>query len=131
MSREETIVREVLAMWANGSDGAQDSWRRHGANGLIWWNSARGAVEGLDACVAAIDEMHAALGIDHVKAPIRRITADGGCVFVERSDDLYRSDETLIQAISVVGVVEFDGEKIVSWRDYADDWLLKMSQNPA
>jgi limonene-1,2-epoxide hydrolase len=35
----------------------------------------------------------------------------------------------LIESVPVTGVITFDGEKIVSWRDYADDWLMKMQQH--
>jgi limonene-1,2-epoxide hydrolase len=70
--------------------------------------------------------MYEALGIHHIVVPIKNLTVDERCVYAERSDDLYREDGSLIAAIPVTGVIEFEDDKIVSWRDYADDWLLKM-----
>jgi len=120
---EEKIVRNVVVMWAGGKEATKDSWRQHASQSLIWWNSARGALRGLDACEQAIDSLFDILGVASIKVPIKAVAAGAGLVFIERSDDMYRQDGSLIAAVPVTGVVQFDGDKIVEWRDYCDDWM--------
>ena len=86
-------------------------------------------IDGLDACLAKCDEMYETLGIDRLDVPVRHLAVDQACVYVERCDDLYRADGSLIVSVPVIRVIEFVGEKIVSWRDYGDDWLMKMQQH--
>jgi limonene-1,2-epoxide hydrolase len=126
MDKKEAAVRDVFAIWGEGPRGAIDAWQKHGAESLIWWNSARGQIDGLEACLARCDEMYEALGIHRIGVPVKRVAVDDTCVYTERVDELYRADGSLIVAVPVTGVIEFDGDKIVSWRDYADDWYLKM-----
>ena len=130
MDWKEEVVRDVFAIWGEGPHGARAAWEKYGAENLAWWNSARGQIDGLEASLAMCDEMYAALGIHYIGVPLRRLTVDV-CVYAERTDELYRSDGSLIVAVPVIGVIEFEGEKIVSWRDYADDWLSKLQQEQA
>jgi limonene-1,2-epoxide hydrolase len=96
----------------------------------VWWNSARGAVEGLDACLEGIRGFYQALNVDHVEVPIKSIVSDGDdLVVIERSDDTYLTDGSLLAAVPVVGVVRFRDGKIAEWRDYCDDWLAKLGFN--
>jgi limonene-1,2-epoxide hydrolase len=124
MSNEEQIVRRVLAMWGEGLDQTLESWRQHCTPDLEWWNSARGGIKGLDACLEGIEQMWSFLDVIRVEVPIRNVLTEDGRVIVERSDNLVQSDGTVIYA-PVVGVVEFDDDKIARWRDYCDDWMLK------
>lgn len=128
MLNEEKIVRDVLAMWANGLESTKQSWRDHCDDNVIWWNSGRGGMDGLPACLDAIDALFTNLGAESVQVPIRTLLAAPGVIVVERSDDLYRQDGTVIQRVPVTGVVEFDGDKITCWRDYCDDWSTKLLQ---
>ena len=90
MDKKEAAVRDVFAIWGEGPRGAIDAWQKHGAEGLIWWNSARGQIDGLEACLAKCDEMYEALGIHHIGVPVRRLAVDDTCVYTERVDELYR-----------------------------------------
>jgi limonene-1,2-epoxide hydrolase len=128
MDPKEAIVREVLETWNEGPNGARAAWEKHGADELVWWNSARGQIDGLEACLATCDQMYATLGIHRIQVPIKNLAVDDRNVYVERSDDLVHEDGSVFIEIPVTGVIEFDGDKIVSWRDYADDWLMKMQQ---
>lgn len=126
MTGEEQIVQHILEMWASGVEGVKDSFRRYGTEDLVWWNSGRGELAGLDACLQALDGMFAALEIATVQCPIRTLVAAADRVVVERSDNLFRADGTVIAEIPVTGVLEFDNKKITVWRDYCDDWMSKL-----
>ncbi|MFE0750176.1 nuclear transport factor 2 family protein [Gordonia sp. NPDC058843] len=120
-------MKTVVGMWAGGLEQTIASWRDHAAPDLVWWNSARGAVEGLDACLEAIRGFYQALNVDHVLVPIKSIVSDGNdLVVIERSDDSYLGDGSLLAAVPVVGVVVLRDGKIAEWRDYCDDWVAKL-----
>jgi limonene-1,2-epoxide hydrolase len=122
--REEEVVRAMLESWAEGIEPVKKTWAEHCTQDIVWWNSARGAVEGMDNCLAAIDAIDQLVGgFAYIKVPVRNLVAVEGLVFVERSDDLYRGDDSLIAAVPVTGVIAFRGDKVESWRDYCDDWL--------
>lgn len=123
IDERERIVREVLGMWARGKDGVKESWRNYGSADIVWWNCARGAVVGQDAFAAGIDTMFDMLNVVRAEVPIRTVAVADNVVFVERSDDLYLADGTLLISVPVTGVVIFDGHTMVEWRDYCDDWM--------
>ncbi|OHV06895.1 limonene-1,2-epoxide hydrolase family protein [Mycobacterium talmoniae] len=127
VSGEEAMVRDILAMWSTGVEGVKESFRHYGSRNLVWWNSARGALTGLDVCLQALDQMFDVLEIAAVAVPIHTLFTAPGRAVVERSDNLYRGDGTLIAEIPVTGVIGFDGAKMVVWRDYCDDWMTKLS----
>ena len=127
MTENEVITRRIVEMWADGLESTLASWRDHATPDMVWWNNARGAVDGLDGCLQGIRMFYATMGVDHVKVPIRSIVSDGAdLVVIERSDDTYLTDGTLLAAVPVVGVIRFRDDKIVEWRDYCDDWVAKL-----
>lgn len=127
MTEQEQVTRKIVEMWADGLEATLASWRDHAAQDLVWWNSARGAVDGLEDCLDAIRLFYQTMSVDHVKVPIRSIVSDGrDLVMIERSDDTYLKDGSLLAAVHVVGVVRFHDGKIVEWRDYCDDWVAKL-----
>lgn len=127
MTEEERIVRKVLEMWAGGLESTIASWRDHATDDMVWWNNARGAVNGLDNCVEAIRGFYSAMNVDHVEVPVRIIVSRGNdLVVAERSDDTYLKDGSLLAAVPVVGVISFRDGKITEWRDYCDNWVREL-----
>ena len=123
MQREEEIIREILGSWEQGLQAIRDTWSEHCAPEIVWWNSARGEIRGVDACLAAFEVMDQMVGFTSLAAPIVNILARDSLVFVERTDDLKGEDGALIVSVPVTGVIEFAEQKITSWRDYCDDWM--------
>jgi limonene-1,2-epoxide hydrolase len=123
VNEHEQTVRNVCAMWADGKDAVKEAWRIHASEDVVWWNSARGALRGRAACEAGIDAMFSMLNVVRVEVPIRNVAVGNGFVFIERSDDLYLADGTCLALVPVVGVIAFEGNTIVEWRDYCDDWM--------
>jgi limonene-1,2-epoxide hydrolase len=123
VNEHEQIVRNVCAIWADGKDAVKEAWRIHASEDIVWWNSARGALCGRAACEAGVDAMFNMLNVVRVEVPIRNVAVGNGFVFIERSDDLYLADGTCLASVPVVGVIAFEGNTIVEWRDYCDDWM--------
>lgn len=123
MELEEKIVRKVCAMWETGLDGVIKSYVDHHHPDFVWWNCARGTVTGRDICIQGVKMMHQMNGFASIKVPIRSLVVKDKMVYIERSDDLYRADGSVIAKVPVFGVVGFKGDMIISWRDYCDDWM--------
>jgi limonene-1,2-epoxide hydrolase len=121
--REERLVREIFDSWGGGVDAIITSWRRHCDEKIVWWNSARGALSGLPATITAIENMAKVTGAVHWRSSINELIARPGLVFTERVDAIYRADGSTIAEVPIAGVIEFRGDKIISWRDYCDDWM--------
>jgi limonene-1,2-epoxide hydrolase len=68
--REEQIVRDVLAMWRAGLEETKESWRRYAAGHLVWWNSARGAIVGLEPCLDGIEQLYGLLEVAYIDVPV-------------------------------------------------------------
>lgn len=122
MLKEETIVREIFKMWLNGLEGCVESFEKHCHPDMVWWNSARGAVEGRDVCIQGLHTMQEMTQFASTTVTIKNIQAKPGQVMVERSDDMYDKDGKLIVAVPAMGVLDFEGDQIISWRDYINDW---------
>lgn len=127
MLKEEEVVREIFGMWAKGLEGCVESFETHCHPDLVWWNSARGGVEGRDLCVQGLQAMQEMTKFSTTLVKIKNIQAKSGQVMVERSDDMYDRAGNLIAAVPAVGVLEFEGEKIISWRDYCNDWMRDLA----
>jgi limonene-1,2-epoxide hydrolase len=125
MRREEEIVRDVLRSWEDGVGRMKETWAQYCAVDVVWWNSARGSIHGVEDSFKVFDRMGTdpSLGLVSVRAPVVELLSGPGLVMVERSDDLLRADGSVIVSIPVTGVIVFEGETIVEWRDYADDWM--------
>ena len=123
MQREEEIIREILDSWERGLEAINETWSKHCAQDIVWWNSARGEIVGLEACLAAFAVMDQMVGFTSLAAPVVNLLAGDGLVFVERTDDLKGENGSLIVSVPVTGVIEFANGKITSWRDYCDDWM--------
>ena len=123
MEKEEKIVRACFDLWGEGVTGVIKSYHQYHHPDFVWWNSARGSVSGIEACIEGMRMMDKLTGFSACKVPIRHLVVLDKVVYVERSDDLFRADGSLIQSVPVFGVIEFKGDKISSWRDYCDDWM--------
>lgn len=131
MTSEEKVLREVFEKWRRGLPGLLDSFATHCTLDVRWWNSARGVVEGLDECLAALRMLVDVVEFQSVEVRIRSMVSSGHTVYVERSDALFAADGSLIADPPVFGVVEFQDGRIREWRDYAADWLSDFTPEPS
>jgi limonene-1,2-epoxide hydrolase len=121
--REEEIVREIIESWLGTLDEMKACWAEHCHEDVIWWNSARGALHGIEANLAAFDKLAEMTGFKNLRSIPQVLLAGDGVVMVERAEDLLDADGNSMVHIKVNGVIKFEGEKIIEWRDYCVDWL--------
>ena len=83
-------------MWRAGLEETKESWRRYAAGHLVWWNSARGTIVGLEPCLDGIEQLYRLLEVAYVDVPVRNVLAERGRVIVERSDNLFHKDGSVV-----------------------------------
>jgi limonene-1,2-epoxide hydrolase len=67
----------------------------------VWWNSARGAIVCLEPCLDGIEQLYGLLEVAYVDVPVRNVLAERGRVVVERSDNLFRKDGSVVAYVPV------------------------------
>ena len=101
-------------------DGGRPAVRRWFTPATRWVNEGVSVTTGPEEAIAMIDGLEASMGIATVHIDMLAIAADGSRVLTERLDRFERADGTEIGRVTVMGIFELEGEKIVEWRDYFD-----------
>jgi limonene-1,2-epoxide hydrolase len=118
-TREQQVI-DFFAEWGKSLDAACDSFTTILADDCIWDQRPIPRIKGPRAAVRFLKVTHATLGMQTIDVQILRIAAAGDVVHVERVDRLLRADGSLIAAAPVAGVLEFNGDQVVRWREYFD-----------
>lgn len=114
------LVLDFVASWEDGFDATVAAMRATLAADCVWHNSGLPAVQGIDACVALLDQARQGAGLESIETTIVAVVADGSTVAVERIDYLRRADRSLIGTLPALGIFVIEGGKISGWRDYFD-----------
>lgn len=101
-------------------DGGRPAVRRWFTPQTRWVNEGVAATTGIDEAIAFIDGTEASMGVATVHIDMLAIAADGARVLTERVDRFERADGTEIGRVTLMGIFEVEGDKIVGWRDYFD-----------
>lgn len=86
----------------------------------IWVNEGVAITTGIDEAIAFIDALEKTSLIATVRFEMLAIAADGNRVLTERLERFELADGSEIGAAKVMGILEFDGDRITAWRDYFD-----------
>jgi limonene-1,2-epoxide hydrolase len=119
MSTEQRAV-DFFAAWGTSFDAMCDAFRATMADDCVWEQRPIAVTTGIDQALRFIKLSRATLGLATVDVELLRVASVGDVVHTERIDYLRRADGTLIAAAPVAGVLEFDGDRIVHWREYFD-----------
>ena len=120
MSRKLAILQSLIACW---SEGDIDGVLGHLSEDIVW-HYAAGAVPPLRGKAKARRFMeNYKAQINHVRWRLFDFAETGNRLFVEGVDEVHQRDGmTLVGPYA--GVLDFDGDLIVGWRDYVDTALL-------
>lgn len=120
VTARELQVLEFFARWGESFEACRDSFRRLLAEDCIWDQRPIPRLRGPAQAVRFLDIAHVALGLATIDVEILHIASAGEVVHVERVDRLRRADGSLIAAAPVAGVLRFEGDRVVRWREYYD-----------
>lgn len=101
-------------------DGGRPAVRRWFTPDTRWVNEGVAATTGIDEAIGFIDGAETTMGIATVHIDMLSIAADGNRVLTERVDRFERADGAEIGRVTLMGIFEVEGDKIVAWRDYFD-----------
>jgi limonene-1,2-epoxide hydrolase len=111
---------EFFAQWGTSFEGMCDAFRATFAEDCVWEQRPLAVTTGPHEAIRFLRIARAALGLATVEVDVRRLASHGNVVHTERIDYLRRADGTLIAAAPVAGILEFDGDRVVRWREYFD-----------
>jgi limonene-1,2-epoxide hydrolase len=111
---------EFFSAWGTSFDGMCDAFRANLADQCVWDQRPVARTTGIVPALRFLKVSRAALGLATVDVEMRHVAAVGNVVHTERIDELRRADGSLIAAAPVAGVLEFEGGRIVRWREYFD-----------
>lgn len=116
----EAIATEFFARWGRSFEEMCASFEDSFAPQCRWDQRPLALTVGTDAAVSFLRRSRRLLGLDIIEVEVRKIATIGESVLCERVDHLLRRNGGLIASAAVVGVLDFDGGRIVNWREYYD-----------
>ncbi|WP_209857281.1 limonene-1,2-epoxide hydrolase [Rhizobium herbae] len=113
---------EIVSEFCNSfvEDGGRPAIRRWFTPQTVWTNVGISSTTGIDEAIGMIDELEKSMGIATVHIEMLAIAADGNRVLTERLDIFERADGSEIGRVTLMGIYEIEGDRIVAWRDYVD-----------
>jgi limonene-1,2-epoxide hydrolase len=113
---------EIVTDFCNAfpKDGGRPAIRQWFTPQTVWTNVGISSTTGIEAAVGMVDELEKSAGISTVRIEMLAIAADGNRVLTERLDIFERADGSEIGRVTLMGIYEIEGDRIVAWRDYAD-----------
>jgi len=117
MTAKIDVLKAVIKHWSERQD--VDAVLEHLSDGLVWHFSAvtQPAVHGKAGARKFLEGFK-----NRVKNPrwrIFRIAETDDALFVEGADEFETPDGTTV-VIPYMGILDFDGDLIIGWRDYFD-----------
>lgn len=86
----------------------------------VWDQRPIAKTEGPDAAIRFMEKAHKAMGLATIDVAVLSLASVGDKVHTERVDTLRRADGSVIVAAPVAGVLTFEGDRLVHWREYFD-----------
>jgi limonene-1,2-epoxide hydrolase len=127
MTSPTTHAERMVAFfekWDSDFDTMVQSFRDIFADDCSWWNTdQRPLVHGIDEAIEQVlkPSRDTALAMECIRVEMVNIAQDGNKVYHERIDHILHKDGSVIIAIPIAGITEFnDDGRIVNWRDYCD-----------
>jgi limonene-1,2-epoxide hydrolase len=113
-THHEQLVMDFFGAWAAGDYDRVVSFF---ADDGVYHNIPVDPLSGHEAIRGMIDAMTSGLTVEEFK--VLNILSDGPQVMTERVDVFRKEDGVLIE-LPVMGILEFEGDEITSWREYFD-----------
>ena len=122
MTNEE-VLRAVLLSWSQGHDAIAEAFREHFTSDCVFEQVGVPTTTGPEEAVELFRGL-GQLGLRGIDVDYRNVVSAGDIVCSERVDHMVKADGSIVASSAVVGVTEFRGGKISSWREYYDPSVL-------
>jgi limonene-1,2-epoxide hydrolase len=120
----EAQVRELFGSFAAGREAGCAAVQRLFAEGCVWSSPGMPVTTGPAEAIELIERYEGEAGIHSTEMQILNLAVHGDVVLAEHLDHARREDGSSVLEMTAVGVLEFEGEQLVAWREYFDPSVL-------
>jgi limonene-1,2-epoxide hydrolase len=123
-SDRERQVRGLLASFGLGREAGCAEVRRLFADDCRWEVPRMAATIGPQEAIEMIEGFESAAGIHRTEMDVITLAVNGDAVLVEYLGRAVREDGSTIMEIPALASLRFEGDQLVSWREYFDPGLV-------
>jgi limonene-1,2-epoxide hydrolase len=120
----ERLARAFFAAWGQDFTRFCDSFQAIMSADCLLIQSGIPDIRGPDQAISLLCAAREHARIETIRVELLQLLATDRCVVSERIDHLLSADQRLLASVPCVGVMDFDGGKIVGWREYFDSKLM-------
>jgi limonene-1,2-epoxide hydrolase len=121
MLDHEKTLRSFIAEWGKSFEALIEAFGKYLTGDAVWEKPSVSVTKSAEEAIALLRAFNQNFGAATYESELRHVAVSGNIVFAERIDHVRRSDGSLIVAMPVTGIFEFDGDgRIAVWRDYFD-----------
>ena len=122
-ARREQQVLALFEAFGKGGEALHAAIREVFADTCVWWNGVLVTTTGPEEAIAVMVGAEER-GVHSIDFEVRHLAVRGDVVLSERVDHGRGADGTLRWSVPVTGVFEFEGDKLVAWREFFDSSLV-------
>lgn len=123
--QHEQLVREFFSAMGPTLADFEANYRARMASDVVRESVGLSAHEGIEECIAYLDDLQARTGMEYCTIEILNIASTGAIVPTERLDTMHRADGSAITTFRLMGAIEIRDGKIIRYTDYLDTWQAK------
>jgi limonene-1,2-epoxide hydrolase len=118
----EAIVRAFLGGMGPTIDGFKKTFTEMLTEDVCWESVGGAPHVGRDVCVAHVDELHRAVGMEYCTIEMLNIASNDDVVLTERIDRMHRADGSVASGFvfRIMGTFVIRDGKIARYTDYYD-----------
>jgi limonene-1,2-epoxide hydrolase len=113
-------LEDLFEGFNGGFAALEAALERHFSPDCAWANAGIRTTYGPQDALTLQKEWGELVGLDHVKIVVHRSVETGDVLLNERTDYMYDRDGRLLFELDIAGVFAFEGDHIISWREYFD-----------
>jgi limonene-1,2-epoxide hydrolase len=125
-SRKEQL-EDLFEGFNGGWETLEAALKNHFAPDCTWANAGERTTVGPADALALQRGFGEGVGLERVKIIVHRSVEAGDVLLNERTDYIYDKDGKVLFEIDIAGVFHFEGDKIVSWREYFEPGAVSTS----
>lgn len=118
--RLEIRASAFFASWGTTFDELVDGFQAELAPDCDWDQRPMMRTRTRERAVTFLKVCHHALALEYIDVEMLSIAVVGDTVHTQRIDHLHRSDGSLIASAPVAGVLTYNGDQVVAWKEYFD-----------
>jgi limonene-1,2-epoxide hydrolase len=118
--RLEIRTSAFFASWGTTFDDMVDGFQAELAPDCDWDQRPMIRTRTRDRAILFLKIAHRTLGMEYVDVELLSIAVVGNTVHTQRIDHLRRADGSLIASAPVAGVLTYNGDQVIAWKEYFD-----------